>query len=383
MRGWVISSSYPRWPGESVNAGVLARDLSLTLARLGHEITVVTPEKPGGITFDDDLTGVSFRWYRPSREVSDLGKSPTDVLRTMTLMTSGLMRVTRLRRSSPPDFIIALWALPSAVFARAVARSCDIPYGVWLLGSDVWRADDLPMGRRVLSVVCRDAATVAADGRELRDHAGTITGTTIDFLPSSRRLPELGTHDFEPTDVVFVGRFHPNKGPDVLLDAISPRSGSAALNVEFYGAGPLSTVLESGARDLPEVTINDPIEAEALRARLESCRVLVIPSRLESIPLILGDAIQARCRVVVTDVGDMAQIVQRFGIGEVAKPGDPVSLGEAIAAALASDTEPDWEGAGAFVSPDRAALYFLEHFGSRHRRVPFPHQEVADSDQNS
>lgn len=361
MRLWVISSSYPTAPHESVNAGVLARDLALSLSRRGHEVHVITPTKPGGVTFDPELRGVAFSWYKPTREISDIGRTPVDVIRAASLMASGLSTVSRLARRTPPDAIIGLWGLPSGLLARRAAQAAQADYGVWLLGSDVWRADELPMGRRLLTSACRDAAVVAADGKSLADAAARITGVEVEYLPSSRRLPRPAGQSFPMVDVAFIGRYHRNKGPDILLQALATLQAERGISAEFYGAGGLENALREQAGRLKKVAVNNPIDGSRVRSRLQSCRVLVIPSRVESVPLILGDAIQARCLVVVSDVGDMADIVRRFGIGRVAEANDPVSLAKAIQSVIESRNEPDWSGAEAFLGPERPADYFLEH----------------------
>ena len=45
----------PRVPEESLNTGVLARHLALSLLQLDHRVTVVTPNKPVGIALDPSL----------------------------------------------------------------------------------------------------------------------------------------------------------------------------------------------------------------------------------------------------------------------------------------------------------------------------------------
>ena len=64
-----------------------------------------------------------------------------------------------------------------------------------------------------------------ADGRGMARQVTEISGAPCAFLPSSRRVRArsraVGQREGEGSDVtrfLFVGRWHPNKGPDVLLD---------------------------------------------------------------------------------------------------------------------------------------------------------------------
>lgn len=336
MRILIISSSYPRHPDESINAGVLARDLALVYTAQGHDVDVMTPAKPGGIVFDQAITGHCIPWLWPSLTVSDLGRKPfLDGLRAITLMVLGASMTIWQGATRRPDRTVALWALPSGVFAWLLQLLFRVPYRVWTLGSDVWRAHDFPAGITLLRVVLKGSDGAFADGSALAQEAGRLTGVDVEFLPSIRSLPVVP--NAEPAaDVAFVGRLHPNKGPDLLVEAgaVLARLG---ISTAIYGDGDMRQQLQERIDKLgvgASVRLCGATSAEETARVLASCRVLAIPSRVESIPLILGDAIQAGTTVVVTDVGDMREIVTRYGLGLVVEKPDPQVLADALMAAL-------------------------------------------------
>ena len=53
---------------------------------------------------------------------------------------------------------------------------------------------------------------------------------------------------------------------------------------------------------------------------LRRARGLIIPSRIESVPLILSDGLQMELPIMVTDVGDMGVLVRRYAAGLVCRP---------------------------------------------------------------
>ena len=57
-----------------------------------------------------------------------------------------------------------------------------------------------------------------------------------------------------------------------------------------------------------------------MAAFLEHCDALIIPSRIESIPVVLSDAAQAGCPIVATEVGDMGRLLERYPAGERVAP---------------------------------------------------------------
>jgi glycosyltransferase involved in cell wall biosynthesis len=339
MRLWVVTTSYPARPAESTNAGVLARDLALHAAGAGHEVTVATPRKPHGLEVDPGLAALPLPWLFPTTAMSDLSaRRPLDLVRAVSLFAGAHRTLLARARHSPPDALVALWALPSGLFARWVARATGAPYAVWLLGSDVWKAPGYPGGVAALRRALAGAVARFADGRELARRARELTGVEVDFLPSARRLPAPARDPLPPADLLFVGRFHPNKGPDLLLEAfallVEDRPG---LTLRLHGAGELAPRLAARARrtDLAgRVRVEGPLAAPELAAALAATRLLVVPSRLESVPLILADAAQAGARVVATDVGDMAEVVAALELGGVAPPGDPRALATALAREL-------------------------------------------------
>src|SRR5262245_22090356 len=135
MRLWVVSTSYPAHPGESINAGVLARDLALWFTEQGHRVTVVTPQKPEGLRVAPGLEALPLAWLRPTKAMSDLSaRRPLDLVRIASLVGLARPRLVRAARESPPDGVVALWGLPCGVFARWIRRACGAPYAVWLLG---------------------------------------------------------------------------------------------------------------------------------------------------------------------------------------------------------------------------------------------------------
>src|SRR5262249_45407871 len=90
-----------------------------------------------------------------------------------------------------------------------------------------------------------------------------------------------------------------------------------------HGSGPLEDEVRSRVRELgleQMITIAGPTSAGQVEVILRRARGLIVPSRIESIPLVLGDAMQMELPVLVTDVGDMGKLVREHRAGIVCKP---------------------------------------------------------------
>jgi glycosyltransferase involved in cell wall biosynthesis len=77
---------------------------------------------------------------------------------------------------------------------------------------------------------------------------------------------------------------------------------------------------------------------------MEFCDWLVIPSRIESIPLIFGDAVQKHLPILSTGVGDMGELTKQLGVGLSVPAADRISLADGIRKAIQLHRE-DYDGA--------------------------------------
>jgi glycosyltransferase involved in cell wall biosynthesis len=67
-----------------------------------------------------------------------------------------------------------------------------------------------------------------------------------------------------------------------------------------------------------------------LAAYLEVADYIVIPSRIESIPVILSDALQKGCPMIATNVGDMGKMLIEHQAGYVVAPENPPALAHTL-----------------------------------------------------
>jgi glycosyltransferase involved in cell wall biosynthesis len=144
--------------------------------------------------------------------------------------------------------------------------------------------------------------------------------------------PVLATSD--AADLVFIGELRRLKGVDVLIEAIAVLArGGRAVTANIVGEGPDRAAFEAdvAARNLrPSVRFLGAMPARAGFAR---GRLLVVPSRAESLPYIVLEAAAAGVPLVATRVGGNPEI---FGsdTGDLVPPGDAAALARAIGNAL-------------------------------------------------
>ena len=74
------------------------------------------------------------------------------------------------------------------------------------------------------------------------------------------------------------------------------------------------------------IHVNGYADPGTVVAYMQACDRLIIPSRVESIPLVFVDALQMKLPVIAADTGDLGELVRQFGVGTIVPSGDPHAL---------------------------------------------------------
>ncbi|HOD19127.1 MAG TPA: glycosyltransferase [Candidatus Fermentibacter daniensis] len=262
---------------------------------------------------------------------------------------TGMAAVRKAVSDFQPEHILALWALPSGWWAMNAAKGRRIKYSTWSLGSDIWSLGRIPVVRNVLRTVLVSAEHRFADGLKLCDDVKRISGLDCEFLPSCRDLgirhPQA-MRTKPPYRLAFLGRWHKNKGIDLLLEALTFMDEEGWRNIEevrIFGGGPLAGDIEPLCRMMIEN--GKPFKPGGFLDRSEAASLLswadfvVIPSRVESIPVVFSDALQAGCRVISTPVGDLPDLIDE-SIGTVSSKATAESIRAAIVSATSRNYSP-------------------------------------------
>lgn len=339
MRLCIATSSYPSQTENSF-AGVFARDFAKELVNQGNEVFIFTQETGNPSLREKGIEVITFPWPGKAKPLSTLKPyHPLDVLKILLLLQRGKRQLVQHCLQKKVDLVLALWALPAGYWGLAVQRLTGIPLAIWSLGSDIWIYGRLPVFKLWVRKILNECTYCFADGFSLAKEVRTLSGRPCSFLPTTRVLPKKGlpTLPFDPHKIhyLFIGRYHKHKGPDLLLEAIHLIDSEhlSTMEFHFFGTGPLERelrrkVFQYGLTE--NVTIQGPVDPYRMAALLQQCHSLILPSRIESIPVILSDALQLDCNLIVTDVGDMGSLVRSYRAGRVVEKESPEKLKEAI-----------------------------------------------------
>lgn len=345
----IASTSYPDDNEGAAAAGVFVRDFALALHAEGAEVSIVAPALESRQTLEQGLH--VHRFAVPRLPLSLLKPyKPHDWLAIRQTMRAGYAALDQVCTERRIDKILALWALPTGAWAQRAADKHHITYDTWALGSDIWTLGKLPLLRQWLRHVLLGAEQHFADGLQLGSDVERISGLPCAFLPSARRLSVEGINPPQkqaPYRLAFLGRWHPNKGVDLLLEALAlldDTDWQLIETVRIFGGGPLDADVRASVARLQHA--GRKIEVGGYLNQAEATRLLawadyvLIPSRIESIPVIFSDAMQLGRPVIAMPVGDLPVLIERYGCGICAQATNAHAFAHSVRQALRTSPAP-------------------------------------------
>ena len=290
MRVAVLTTSYPRYPGDA--AGRFVADAVEHVRRLGVDVEVIGPEQFSGfgLTYGHGVIG-------------NLRRRPWLVFFVPALLAS----FVRAARRVDADLLHAHWLSAGWVAART-----GKPYAVQVWGTDVELARRAP---RLARGVLQGARLVIAASNALAETARELGADEVRVIPSGVELPAEVGEEAQPPEVLYAGRLSAEKGVLELVEA------TAGMKLVVAGDGPLRTRVRGELGFVP----HDELQRLYARAAVVAC-----PSRREGFGVACLEAMAHARPVVATDVGGLRDLVVHGETGLVVPPRDPTALRDAL-----------------------------------------------------
>jgi glycosyltransferase involved in cell wall biosynthesis len=134
----------------------------------------------------------------------------------------------------------------------------------------------------------------------------------------------------DATDLLFIGEFRPVKGIDLLIDAIARlHAAGRPLTATLVGSGPDEAALRAQVQHHALQHAIRFMPAMPARKAFALGRVMVIPSRAESLPYVVLETAAAEKPLITTNVGGIPEIY-----GPLSPALIPAGNTEALAAAI-------------------------------------------------
>ena len=307
LRIAVLTTSYPRGRGDY--AGTFVAAAVEHLRRLGHEVSVVSPQdfRHFGIAYGHGIMG-------------NLRRRPW-LLALLPLMLLNYRRAAR-RAARGVDLIHAYW-LPSG----AIALGLGAPVVLQLPGTDILLAQRLklvsrPLLRRAKVVIC--PSNELAEQTRLLVLRGPYRGAhpvpRVRVISPEFPIPAETHEETNPDSILFAGRLSPEKG---ILELVQAAEG---LNLTVIGDGPLRPRVSQAQGFVPHEQMGDLYDA---------CAIVACPSFREGFGMVCAEAMAHGRPVVACSVGGLLDMVVDGETGILVPPGDVSALRAALERLLA------------------------------------------------
>ena len=220
-----------------------------------------------------------------------------------------------------------------------------------------------PANRRLLRMRHHRSALWLADSRQVASLTHSRLGVPLDRLlvwplfaanlDAPQRTP---WRPGEPIRLGSLGRLHPVKGYDVLIDALAQLRGSLPpITLTIAGEGRERAALMAQAAALG-VDVALPGFAPDPAAFLAGLHLYLQPSRSEGLCVAAHEAMAAGLPVLTSGVGELPNSIVEGETGGTVSPGNPSALAAALAGLLAHPNRLAPMG-------DAARARVIDHFG--------------------
>lgn len=327
MRVLVLSSTYPRWRGDTEPAFV--HELTRRLAKK-FDVAVIAPHAAGAKTYEE-MDGVRISRYRyapPALEtlvneggiLTNLRRFRWKWLLVPAFLVAQWWALRKAIRRYKPDVIHAHWLLPQG-FIGAWA-SGHIPVLATSHGADLFGLRGAPFGWLRHNTIRRVASLSVVSSVMRQRIAGEVPGVRVEVLPmgveaESTFFPDESRRTQDA--LLFVGRLVEKKGLIHLIQsmpAILEARPKATLTV--IGFGPER---ENSERCVEELGLGDAVRflgalpQSELPGHYRKVSLLVAPfvqaenGDQEGLGLVVAEAMACECPVVVGDVPGVRDLV--------------------------------------------------------------------------
>lgn len=352
----MVTSVLPRWPGDATPPFV--EHLAASLVEEGCEVLVLAPHAKGAARrkVHRGIRVHRFRYFWPfglqklcyeGGILVNLRTRPWVRLLLPFFILSELIAVVWQLYRFRPDVVHSHSLLPQGWVVECCRRWFGTPHVTTSHGNDVFglRAGGL-MGILKRRVV-RRADLITVNSRATRDAVlalGAVAGKIrrIPAMPNPFRTAAPGEREVVPEVVrngsrpaiLFVGRVIEDKGVGVFLEALA-RLAEEVSEVAGWlvGEGQNRSRFERRARELgirERLHWAGWVDPEAVPRWMEAADLLVVPSLREAQGLVVVEAMLGGCPVVASRVGGIPDMIEDGVCGRLVKPGDAMSLAEAI-----------------------------------------------------
>lgn len=336
---------HKRIPSREGGVEIVVENLSTSMARLGHRVTVYNRRgyHVAGIDNGNDFTDKEFM-YKGVRIIS-IPTFPQKALNAIVYSALASIRavwkkfdVIHFHAEGP----CALIWLPKLFGKKTVATIHGLDWQRAKWGK--FAAWFLKFGEKCAA---RYADKIIVLSKNMQDYFMQNYGRETVYIPNGVQVCENRKADIikekyglvKDSYVLFLARVVPEKGLHYLLDAFEKLdtdkklviAGGCSHSEEYFSQ------IQARTTKMPNVIMTGFIQGRELEELFSNCVCYVLPSDVEGMPISLLEAMSYGCRCIVSDIPENAEVVQDYALRF--KKSDVDALKEQLESLLANYTD--------------------------------------------
>lgn len=319
---WASTYGHPTGGGP-----VLGPLLATALRERGHDVLVVTDQRPTSLPAEEQRDGVRvLRFpFRPA-----LAGNPP-------LFVDLKRRIAALKREFRPDLTYVFSSGYGELFHH---ETRDVPSGPLVVTLHDSFEEERLRSTAIVGRNLREAAWVTACSRHVleytRRHVPEIAARSSAVLNAIPTPDRVAAPPPIPARLLYVGRLVRKKGVDLLIEACAMLAGTfPSLSLTIVGDGEERAALEAMAsrRGLAgRTTFTGRRDRRDVFDLMSEAGSVVVPSRIEPFGLVALEAAHMERPVVASGVDGLPEVVLDGQTGLLVPPEDAPGLARAIAA---------------------------------------------------
>jgi len=322
----LVGAFPPKWLS---GVEIVTYNLADQLTQRGNEVHVITSQ-------DDNLPDLSkecgFYVHRVARlRIRIIGMIPFWVRMYLQL------------RKIKPD-VVHSQTTPYGVPAWVAKKTLKTPYIVWGHGSDIYFAGTLLS--MISKPILQNADAVLALTEDMKKEMQRVCPREISVIPNGISLERFrvssGCREEKSTrTVIFVGRLHPVKGVQYLIEAMAiVHQKIPDIKLVIVGDGTERPILEKRVRelDLNEcIQFLGQVSQEKMPDIMHQADILVLPSLSEGFPTVILEAMAGGLPIIATSVRGIPDIIDEGINGYLVNTKRPDEIADKILTLMLND----------------------------------------------
>ena len=226
------------------------------------------------------------------------------------------------------DIIHSHYAFPQGFLGSYLKNKFNIPHVITLHGSDVLRLSKNPVGKYFFNYAVKNCDKIICVSEFLKNNLSKQYQNKSEVIYNGVDFDLFYDIGIDENYGLFVGSFVPQKGIDILIDAVK----DIDFNFKFIGDGVLFNKIDERIKkeNINNIELLGKKHQKEVSEYIKRCSFLILPSLSEGLGMVLLEAMASGKPVIGTNVGGIPELIKNEYNGFLVEAKNPYTLREKI-----------------------------------------------------